>query len=114
MLKRKLRSSRGETLTEILAAIVLCGIAVLMMVTMVVTAMGVNYNARTMDIGTDGTGGFYGALSQVETHTFTSADPACSVKLSGPGRSDITPSDVYSYTDGTNPSLTAYGKEVGP
>ncbi len=112
MLMKKLRSSRGETLTEILAAILVCGFSILLLVGMMTTSMSINRKVRALDAGADGSGGFYGALSEVETHKFTGADDGCTVTLSGTGLATITVSDVYSCTQ---EGLTAYGKEVvGP
>lgn len=114
MLKRKLRARRGETLTEILAAILICGFAILLLSGMMTTAMSINREARDMDTGADGSGGFYGALSEVETHAFSAADHPVQVKLSGTGLSTVTLTEVYTYTQGDSAPLTVYGKVVGP
>lgn len=109
MLKQKLRSSRGETLTEILAAILVCGFSIMLLVGMMTTSMSINRKTRGMDEE------FYQALTEVETHTFTAADPGCTVKLSGPtgsGLGTITVSGVRSYTQ-EDARLTVYG-EVSP
>ena len=107
MLKEKLRSSRGETLTEVLISIVICSIAVLLLATMVITAMSINHKAREMDVD------FYGKLTDVEAH-FSTGETPCVVSVKGGGVSAITFSNVRSYTsqDGTN--LTVYGKGVTP
>lgn len=112
MTSKKRRAVRGETLAEVLAAILVCGMAILLLTSMIMASMGINRQAREMDRGADGAGGFYGDLSAVETHVFTAADPALTVRLSGAGRTTITIPDVHSYTQGDIP-LTAYG-EVGP
>ena len=107
MLKQKLRSSRGETLTEILAAILVCGFSIMLLVGMITTSMRINTTAREMD------GVFYEALSDVETHAFAATDDPCAVKFSqnGPGSTLPTLSlGVRSYTQN---GLTVYG-EVAP
>lgn len=108
MLKQKLLARRGETLVEVLVAILVCGVSITMLVGMVMTSMSINQAAREMDSGADGNGGFYGALSHVETHVFDGGDSTCQVKLTG-GGSDIT---LYarSYTED---GLSVYG-EVAP
>lgn len=112
MLKQKLLARRGETLTEVLVAILVCGFSITLLVGMITTSMGINKRAREMDAGADGHGGFYGALSQVETHSFTAADHPCVVKLTGgAGVSTIT-LNVRSYT-ASDADLTVYG-EVSP
>lgn len=112
MLKRKLLSRRGETLAELLIAILVCGVAIMMLAGMINTAVKMNNQARQADVGADGSGGFYGGLSQVETHTLTVADDARTVKLAGPGTLADIELDVRSYTN-TDADLTVYG-EVAP
>lgn len=113
MLKKKLRARHGETLVEVLASILVCGLAILLLTSMIMASMNINRRAREMDRGADGSGGFFGALSSVETHVFTAADPACPVTFTGDGRGDIEVDGVRSYTEGEGFSLTAYGKEAG-
>ncbi len=110
MLKQKLRSAKGETLTELLAAILICGFSIMLLLGMIINAMRINQSARELDMGADGNGGFYGALSDVETGKGDIVE--CKVILSQAGSADdITIEKVNSYTkDG----LTAYAKEVGP
>lgn len=112
MLKRKLLSRRGETLAELLIAILVCGVSIMMLASMMTTAVKMNRQARAMDVGDDGHGGFYGALSEVETHTLTVADDACTVKLAGPGALADFSLSVRQYTN-TDANLTVYG-EVAP
>lgn len=106
MLKRKLRSSRGETLTEILAAILVCAFSIMLLVGMITTSMNINRQARELDKE------FYAALSNVETHTFGTAgvgeERPCQVVFSGAGTSIHL--SVQSYTEN---GLTIYG-EVSP
>lgn len=112
MLKRKLLSRRGETLAELLIAILVCGVAIMMLASMITMSMRINNQARQADVGTDGSGGFYGGLSDVETHTLTVADDACTVKLAGPGALADLSLSVRQYTN-TDANLTVYG-EVAP
>lgn len=112
MLKQKLLAHRGETLTEVLVAILVCGFSILLLVGMITTSMGINRTARELDAGADGTGGFYGGLSDAETHVFETGDDACTVKFTGTGvPSEITLS-ARCYT-ADNAGLTVYG-EVAP
>lgn len=104
MLKRKLRSSRGETLTEILAAILVCAFSIMLLVGMITTSMNINRQARELDQE------FYAALSNVETHVFSAADDPCVVKLTGGAGVTSLTLNVQSYTEN---GLTIYG-EVSP
>lgn len=104
MLKRKLRSSRGETLTEILAAILVCAFSIMLLVGMIATSMNINRQARELDQE------FYAALSHVETHVFSAADDPCVVKLTGGAGVTSLTLNVQSYTEN---GLTIYG-EVSP
>lgn len=112
MLKRKLLSRRGETLAELLVSVLVCGVAIMMLASMITTAVKMNSQARKMDVEDDGSGGFYGGLSDVETHTLTVADDACTVKLAGPGALADLSLSVRRYTN-TDAGLTVYG-EVAP
>lgn len=107
MLKKKLRSSRGETLTEILAAILVCGFSIMLLVGMITTSMRINSSAREMD------GVFYEALSDVETHTFAATDDPCAVKLSQSGPGSTLPTLSLPVRGYTQNGLTVYG-EVSP
>ncbi len=114
MLKNKLRSSKGESLVEILASILVCGISILILLTLVNAAMRMNAASRNMDAGEDGTGGFYGALSAAETFDFSSGGDPFTVRVSGTGLSDVSFDHVRSATLGEEPYvLTVYGKEAG-
>lgn len=112
MLKQKLLARRGETLAEVLVAILVCSFSIMLLVGMVMTSMNINRAAREMDAGTDGNGGFYGALSDVETHTFTAADDPCVVRLTGGVGTPSITLDARSYT-AADAALTVYG-EVAP
>ena len=48
LLKKKLRSKRGETLTETLSSLLIIVPAMVMLAGAIVTAARINYNARTM------------------------------------------------------------------
>lgn len=107
MLKRKLRSRRGETLTEILAAILVCGFSIMLLVGMITTSMRINSSAREMDQT------FYQALSQVETHTFGTAgageERTCQVVFTGAGSSVSVSAVRY-----TQEGLSVYGEVSAP
>lgn len=112
MMKQKLLSRRGETLAELLVAILVCGVSIMMLASLISTSMRINNQARQADVGSDGHGGFYGGLSDVETHVFDGSEDSCTVKLAGPGAlADISLS-VHRYTN-TDANLTVYG-EVAP
>lgn len=111
MLKQKLRSAKGETLVETLCAVLVCGVSIMLLVGMVTTAMRINRSVRELDMGADGSSGFYGALSAAETYQFTDADAAFTVKVSGAEEGEIALSDVRGVTQGSGAfSLTVYGK----
>lgn len=114
MMKKKLRGSKGESLVEVLASILVCGISVLILLTLISAAMQMNAASRNMDAGEDGSGGFYGALSAVETFDFSSGGDPFSVRVSGAGLPDVSFDHVRSVTQGEDAyALTAYGKEAG-
>lgn len=102
MLKRKLRSFRGETLAEVLVAILVCGFSITLLVGMITTSMSINSQAREMDDS------FFKALSRAETYTFADDDPGCQVVFSG-----VDPSVSISAKSFTENGLTIYG-EVAP
>ncbi len=107
MPRKKLRSSRGETLAEVLISIVICCVAILMLATMLTVSMGINQRAREMDVA------FYDDLSDVEAH-FTDGDTPCAVTVRGESAPEITFSDARSYTPEDGAGLTVYGKGVTP
>lgn len=106
MLRKKLLARRGETLTEVLVAILVCGFSILLLVGMITTSMGINQRAREMDEA------FFAALTQVETHVFDGGDPTCTVKLAGSGALPDIELTARRYTN-TDAGLTVYG-EVSP
>ncbi len=107
-MKQKLKNRRGETLTEVLVAILVVGASIALLTGMVNASMSINRQVRELDMGTDG---FYPGVSAVETHTFDrSTDDAITVKTTG-GPATVTFSDVYSYTPEGKSALTVYGKE---
>lgn len=111
MLKQKLFARRGETLTEVLVAILVCGFSIMLLVGMITTSMGINRRARELDAGDDGHGGFYGALSDVETHVFSASDDPCVVKLTGGAGVTALTLNVKSYT-ASEADLTVYGEVI--
>ncbi len=107
-MKQKLKNRRGETLTEVLVAILVVGASIAILTGMVNASMSINSQIREMDMGSDG---FYRGLTAVETHAFDhTADDPITIKTTG-GPSTITFSDVYSYTPEGKSPLTVYGKE---
>lgn len=104
----KCRSRRGETLTEVLVALLVVTLAICLLTTMVNASMSINAQMRQVDGGEDG---FYRSLSAAETHDFDhSTDAPITVKTTG-GPSAITFADTYSHTQDGRGSLTVYGKE---
>ena len=107
-MKQKLKNRRGETLTEVLVAILVVGASIAILTGMVNASMSINAQVREMDMGDKG---FYPGVTAVETHTFDAGtDEPITVKTKG-GPSTITFSDVYSYTPEGSSGLTVYGKE---
>lgn len=107
-MKQTLKNRRGETLTEVLVAILVVGASIALLTGMVNASMSINAQVREMDMGDDG---FYQGVTAAETHVFDrSTDDAITVKATG-GPSTITIPDVYSYTPEGRSSLTVYGKE---
>lgn len=110
MLRKKLLARRGETLAEVLVAILVCGFSITLLAGMVMTSMRINSQAREMDAGADGTGGFYGALSDAEIHVFDGSEAVCTVKLTG-GPTELSIS-AHCFTP-PGADLSVYG-EVEP
>ncbi len=107
-MKQKLKGRRGETLTEVLVAILVVGASIALLTGMVSASMSINSQVREMDMGDSG---FYRGVTAVETHAFDAGtDDAITVKTTG-GPSTVTFSDVYSYTPEGSGALTVYGKE---
>lgn len=108
-MKQKLKDRRGETLAEVLVAILVVGASIALLSGLVTTSMSINHQVREMDMGE---GGFYSALSAVETHVYNpGTDAAVTVKATGGPGAPVTFSNVYSYTPEGQSALTAYGKE---
>lgn len=105
---RKVKNRRGETLTEVLVALLVVTLSICLLTVMVNTSMSINAQMRQADSGDDG---FYPALSDAETHVFDeNADESVTVRLTG-GPSALTLGDVYAYTAEGLGGLTVYGKE---
>ncbi len=108
-MKQKLKNRGGETLAEVLVAILVVGASIALLTGMVNASMSINSQVREMDMGDNG---FYDTLSAVETHAFDrTADDAITVKATGGPGGAITFSDVYTYTPEGSSALTVYGKE---
>lgn len=107
-MKRKLRTRRGETLTEVLVAVLVTALAICLLAGMVHASMSINGKVREIDGGTDG---FYPSLSEAETHVFDhSSDDPITVKTTG-GPSTIIFGDTYSHTQSGQGAFVVYGKE---
>ncbi len=107
-MKQKLKNRGGETLAEVLVAILVVGASITLLTGMVNASMSINSQVREMDMGDNG---FYDTLSAVETHAFTVADEAITVRATGGPGGAVTFSDVYAYTPEGKSALTVYGKE---
>ncbi len=108
-MRRKLKNRRGETLTEVLVALLVVTLSICLLTAMVNASMSINAQMRQADGGDDG---FYPALSDVETHVFDkNADDPVTIRLTG-GPSTLTlDHGVYAYTAEGLGGLTVYGKE---
>lgn len=106
--ERKLRSRRGETLTEVLVALLVVSLSIVLLTAMVNASMSINAQLRQADSGADG---FYPALSDAETHAFDhNTDDSVTIRVTG-GPSTLTLDQVYSYTADGLGGLVVYGKE---
>ncbi len=107
-MKKKLTSRRGETLTEVLVAILVVSMSVVLLANMVNASMSINYQMRELDGGAEG---FYPSLAAAETHVFNhSTDDLITIKTTG-GPSVITFDQVYRHTQEGRGNLVVYGKE---
>lgn len=106
-MKAKLRTRRGETLTEVLVAVLVTAMAICLLAGMVHASMSINMQVRELDTGEDG---FYPSLAAAETYTFGTTDTAIIVKTSG-GPSTIIFADTYSHAPSGLGGLVVYGKE---
>ena len=106
-MKKKLTSRRGETLTEVLVAILVVSMSIVLLTGMVNASMSINYQMRELDGGEDG---FYQSLADAETHVFDhTQDDLIPIKATGP--SVIAFDRVYRYTPEGRGDLVVYGKE---
>lgn len=107
-MKRKLISRRGETLTEVLVAILVVSLSIVLLTGMVNASMSINAQMRKMDGGEDG---FYHSLANAETHVFDHLeDDLITIRTTG-GPSVITFDQVYRHTPEGRGNLVVYGKE---
>lgn len=105
---KKLRARRGETLAEVLVAVLVTAASICLLTGMVNASMSINMKLRAVDGGTDG---FYPSLSEAETHVFNhSDDDPITVKTTG-GPSTIVFGDTYSHTQDGQGAFVVYGKE---
>lgn len=98
-MKQKLKSQQGETLTEVLTAILVSAVSVALLFGGVMASSSIENKARTWD--TD----YYAALSAAEGRTEEAADaPADDFKVTVKG--DTAPYDVGQKVD-----IKVYGKK---
>lgn len=110
-MKKKLTARRGETLTEVLVAILVVSMSIVLLTGMVNASMSINYQMRELDGTPGGTDGFYHSLADAETHAFDhTQDDLIIIKTTG-GPSVITFDQVYRHTQEGRGNLVVYGKE---
>ena len=68
-LREKLHSRRGETLVEVLASVLICALAVLLLVSFATVSTRINKNAQDSDET------YYAALNDAEAQTTAAATP---------------------------------------
>lgn len=104
-MKKKLQSRRGETLTEVLVAILVTALAICLLAGMVQVSMSMNAQMREADAGENG---FFPALSAAETHVFDhTQDDSLTIQTTG-GPSAVQFAGVYLHEEN---GLVVYGKE---
>ena len=106
-MKKKLQSHRGETLTEVLVAVLVTALAICLLAGMVQYSMIINAKIRQEDAGDHG---FYPALSDVETHEFGPGDGGSITVHVTNGPSNKAIPNVYLDTQADS-GLAVYGKE---
>lgn len=107
-MKKKLQNRRGETLTEVLVAVLVTALAICILAGMVNASMSINMKVREIDRGTDG---FYPSLSEAETHVFNhSTDDEITVTFTSDDDSDVALT-AYSHTQSGQGAFVVYGKE---
>lgn len=100
---RKLSACRGETIAEVLVAILVAGLSVALLAGMITAATRLNATARKADAA------LYSELAAAEGRTKILEETG-SAQLTLDGDTYHIPVTVYGVQDG----LTAYGKAVGP
>lgn len=107
-MKNKLRARRGETLTEVLVAVLVTALAICIMAGMVHASMSINMKLRETDGGADG---FYSSLSAAEAHVFNhSTDDEITVTFTSDDGPDVELT-AYSHTQSGQGAFVVYGKE---
>ena len=92
-LTRKLHDARGETLIEVLAAVLICSLAVLLLLSYAAAATRIDKSTQDNDAA------YYAALNAAEAHTGvtaeTRADPSDPPILGSPAPGRVTVSATY-------------------
>lgn len=99
-LSKKIRSRSGETLAEVLVALLIIVLAVALMIVMINTAASIDINARERDKG------FYENLTAAETYTGPSTGGNVIIKIDGEAADHTVVVDVYG-----SGRLNAYKKQ---
>lgn len=113
MIKRKCaapRTRRGETLAEVLIALLIVVLATLLLASMITASAGINFTARQKDEK------FYKALSEIEAMNSDrklSGDHEATIVDESTGLETPIPVDVFTPSD-TSENLAIYREKVGP
>lgn len=100
---QKLHSARGETLVEVLAAIIVCTLSVLLLASCAMTAMRMNKTAQDYDDG------YYDALNYAESRGGVTPDPAATAPASTPTATDGTVTVERTGYPASSVPVTYYG-----
>ena len=92
-LTEKLHDARGETLVEVLASVLICSLAVLLLLSYTTAATRIDKSTQDHDVA------YYAALNAAEAHTGVtaedSADPADPPALGASVSGEVTVSAAY-------------------
>lgn len=92
----KLRSTRGETLAEILVSIVILGLSIGLMLTMIMTSTKITQNAREADTK------LIGELNAAEQQNGDDLIKTADVVISGNGTTVTVSVDIFAEADNSN------------
>lgn len=91
MVGRKLKDSRGETLVELLASILIAALSVALLFTCCMTAAAMGRDTREAD------GRYYEALSAAEGKTRKEDEPSVTAKVTVTGNGGVDTINVFLY-----------------